>query len=191
MAGITATLVDTSGPDYEGVYKVERYTLTNGSPTIAASTGAGTGGTATISGNDASGQIVITTGTGLPGGGGTLAIVTLANTLAGTPSPALSAAGATAAALVAGTSSPWTVAATTTWAILAGSATASTAYTFNYSLPDAVVNKTFATRYVQGSDTFARGEGVSVVSRSFTTGTATIGLRPNFSSGGIELLCRL
>jgi hypothetical protein len=73
MAGIVATLADFApGISADGL-KTERYTLTNGAPTIATAAGSGTGGTATINATatDASGQIVITTGTAIPGGGGT------------------------------------------------------------------------------------------------------------------------
>jgi hypothetical protein len=184
MAGIVATI---SGlPGNSGDTKTERYTLTNGAPTIAVASGAGTGGTATISSGatDCGGQVVITTGTAIPGGGGTLAVVTFANTLAGTPSPVISAAGANAAALIAGTASPWTVATTTTFSILAGSATASTAYTIDYSIPDAVANLAITTVYMGAPSNVT---GIDKKSQSFSGRTATIGLRPNFTSSSLTL----
>ena len=184
MAGITATL---SGlPGNWGDSKTERYTLTNGAPTVAVGAGSGTGGTATISSGatDCGGQLVITTGTAIPGGGGTLAVVTFANTLAGTPSPVLSAAGANAATLFAGTASPWAIATTTTFSILAGSATVSTAYSIDYSVPDAVVNLAITAVYM-GAPSDVRG--IDRKSQSFSGRTATIGLRPNFTSSSLHL----
>lgn len=192
MAGIVATLADFApGISADGL-KTERYTLTNGAPTVAVASGAGTGGTMTIKAGstDAAGQIIITTGTAIPGGGGTIGVVTFANTLAGTPSPVLFPADTNSAALLAGTSSPWALATTTTFSILAGSATASTAYTFNYSVPDAKVNLAITSRWVQGSDAYAIGEGVGIASQSFSNGTATIGLRPNFTAGALKLAAR-
>jgi hypothetical protein len=101
----------------------------SGSTTAAAGATAGTGATVTITGNDTSGKIVITTGTGA--GGGDLADITFAQAYGSAPNVVLSA-GDTNAAKLQSFVSP----STTTFSINAPAGGAgladSTSYTFYY-----------------------------------------------------------
>src|SRR5215831_12527351 len=106
MAGVVATLTSPQRPEYAGSRKVERYSLTNGSPTILPGTGAGsaTGGTANFSGSpggtatDVAGQITVINGT-TSIAAGTICVVAFANTMQGTVNPTFTPANATALAL--------------------------------------------------------------------------------------------
>ncbi len=99
-----------------------------GSTTIAAGANAGTGATATISGNDTSGTITVTTGTGPAAG--TLATITFAGTYGSAPRVVLTPTGANGATLQYYVGST-----TTTFTLSSGTApTASTAYTYNYQV---------------------------------------------------------
>ncbi len=192
---IAATLADSNGPVYMGTVKTERYTLSSTAPTVTAKSGAGTAtaGTATIAGavagaaSDFSGRLTITTGTTTVAGTSTLCTVNFGNTMAGTPSPIISPAGVNAATLFAGTAAPWVVPTTTGFDIQCGSAAPLTAYSIDYSVPDAYTNVAITQRYLTGTDLYAIGEGCSVVAQSFAGGTATIGIRPSFTTASLRL----
>lgn len=193
MAGVVATIASNQ-PRFYGGLKAESYTLTNGSPTIVGGAGAGTatGGVATIAGlasgaaTDVAGRITITTGTTTASGTAVLATITFANSLAGTPSPIISPANVNAAALQAGTAAAWASAGTTTsWTIQSGSATALTAYIFDYSVPDALTNLAISTVYMGAP---SEVKGMAVRNASFSGRTATIGVRPDFATSSLELV---
>jgi hypothetical protein len=102
-------------------------------PTILAGVGAGTSPTVSVSGNDTSMQVTITTGASPTGSGATIATVTYNTAFSATPHPIWSAANVNAAALNGANNISIDGASSNTFALIAGSTglTASTTYKFN------------------------------------------------------------
>lgn len=188
MAGIVATLASTE-PGSRGNLRAERYTVSNGQPTIASASGLGTGGVAVsiLSGYDAHFAFRITTGsTTLVAG--TLANITLANVLASTPNPALSPASVNAAAASEATM-PYAVAvALGTIQIRGGSLTPSTTYDFVCDSPDAKVTLSQTATWLATVESIETS--MPILTRSVSGNVATLGVRPDFGSTEMTLLGR-
>jgi hypothetical protein len=193
MAGIVATLVNNLYPEYEGERKVDRYTLSNGQPTIVP--GAQTGGTVTgasaaFLGNpsDVAGQFQIVIGSvsgSLPAGGGTMAVITLANTLNGSATPLISPANPLTATLFQGTSAPDAVGGSSSFSIVAGSVAASGTYLFNYNLGNPGVTVLLQSKYMLSPEEVI---GADMISATFNnSGLATTVLSPNFTNSFLEV----
>jgi hypothetical protein len=108
--------------------------LGGGTTTIAAGTGAGTGPTVSLSGNDVNGQITITTGTS-PAASAIICTVTLSAAFGSAPFVIFSPANANAA-LLSGASMIFVTSNTTTFSLNSGTSglTATTTYLLNYHL---------------------------------------------------------
>src|SRR5262245_2076231 len=199
MPGITVTANTPRVPDRVGNRLVERYTLTNGIPTIAAGPGGGQSGgsntgvvsilglTGTATPTDVAGQIQIITGATTLAASGTLLTVTYANTMQGTAHPTIWPANASAQALAAAAQVAVT-GGSTSFSLLTGATTltASTTYNWNYDVADAFSTVTITTLWLRNPDFV--DTALSTNSASFSTSTATIGIQPGFSSGVLEIM---
>lgn len=109
----------------------------NTSPSIAAGAGAGTGPSASITGTDLSGEITITTGTSVPGGG-TFFTVTFEEAFGTAPrSVVMTNADADAGAILVGVRAPYVSSITTTTFVVTAGAVAfadSTEFKFYYQV---------------------------------------------------------
>lgn len=128
-AGLTGTPNIVVGTIASGTITVNGHIITGnaiGNTTIVAGANAGTGATARISGDDISGAIIVTTGTGPTAG--VLATVTFASTYAQAPNVVFTPTGATGATLQYYVSSD-----ISTFTLYSGTSPAgSTYYSYNY-----------------------------------------------------------
>lgn len=128
-AQFNGTLTVTGAATFNGTLTVNHHVITgnaSGSTTIAAGAGAGTGPTVSITGNDTSGTITVTTGTSPAAG--VLATVTFASAYGSAPGVILEPTGGNGATL-----QHYTTTTTTTFSLNSNNVpAASTAYTYRY-----------------------------------------------------------
>lgn len=110
----------------------------SGAPAIAAGTGAGTGPTIAIAGNDMAGTITVTTGSSPAASNATIATVTFSAPYDNIPRVEITPANAAAAALTGATScfADQSQVTAALFKLIAGSTalTGATAYVFNYTV---------------------------------------------------------
>ncbi len=188
MAGIVATLANIDGPGVRDNKRADRYTLTNGAPTITAGAGLGTLGTASILGGwDAAMSVRLTTGASAMAPG-TVAVIALANVLASTPNPAVLPIDADSVLLNPNQLVRASVRGLGTIDLVtAGTLGASTAFDFSVMIPDATVSLALAAASLAAVER-VESSGVPIVSESLSGATATLGLSPRFSSGEVTLV---
>ena len=192
---MTTALLNLDGPEVDGVFARERYSLTiTNTPTIAAGAAAGASPTVAIAGTDVAGTISITTGTTALGSNGILATITFGNTMAAAPDVVLTPSNDAAFELLqtatTGAAARVRDADTTTTVFVVRSGDAapadSTLYTFNYVVRNARVTVALAARWIKTVKSIMASCPLVSISKSGATATMTI--EPSATSGEIALI---